>query len=167
MLDYKRQRNMGLSFYDQRDLVRAYNCEKVWGCDVQPACDNGGFRDRLCNCVCPMGYDGATCSRRTVPANADQLRSKCSVVLRSQSTFTLADIGLLHDGGTFYACDLTLVSPGCMRPLIQVNTSSLRPLRTETNMDLQVSVRSGAVRCFVTLERTHFAGRSMTHYMNI
>ena len=140
ILDYKRHRDMGLSFYDQRDLVRAYQCDKAWGCTELPACQNGGFRDRLCNCVCPLGFGGSACEKRTLPADHDTLLSNCSVVLRSQAAFTLAEIGLLYDGGSFYACDMTLVPPGCMRPLVQVNTSSLRPLRTYRNFDILVGL---------------------------
>ncbi|XP_043230778.1 uncharacterized protein LOC122386063 [Amphibalanus amphitrite] len=136
IIDYKRQRDMGFSFYDHRDLVRAYDCERVWNCTDKEPCANGGFHDRLCKCVCPPGYGGDTCTRRTWPAEGDPLRSNCSVKLRSQSTFTLAEIGLQYDGSSFYACDLTLMPPGCMRPLILVNTSSLRPLRSRKNSDL-------------------------------
>ena len=149
MLDYKRQRSMGLSFHDQRDLVWAYGCQEVWGCGGRPACENGGFRDRRCRCVCQLGFGGEMCSERTLASDEDPLTSNCSTLLRSQSSFTLAEIGLEFDGSTFYACDVTLVPPGCMRTLLQVNTSSLRPLKTETNLDYVVrsaSVWSGPGR---------------------
>ena len=89
--------------------------------------------------MCPLGLGGDSCSERTLPPDEDPLRSNCSAQLRSQASFTLADIGLrFDDKATFYACDVTLVPPGCMRTLIEVNTSSLRPLKTESNPDFKV-----------------------------
>ena len=132
---------MGFSFYDKRDLVRAYGCQEAWGCTGGDTCENGGFRDRHCRCVCPPGFRGEACSQR-VRTDDDRLASTCSTLLRSQATFTLAEIGLRRAKKPFYACDITVVPPGCMRTLIQVNTSSLRSLKSSGPVsDYDVSPR--------------------------
>ena len=50
----------GLEFYDIQDVTDAYHCADH--CTNPPACQNGGFVNFQCICVCPDGLTGATCT---------------------------------------------------------------------------------------------------------
>lgn len=136
VIDHKRYNGLGMSFYDKVALNGAYQCSRLVNCTSNVQCTHGGYVNANCECVCPPSRKGQTCSSSRYPSGVDALESECTVFVNNPQVFTLQDIGLTEGNFLFYACDMTVKSPACMRPMIQVNTSSLDPLRSEDNPDL-------------------------------
>ncbi|XP_069106937.1 MAM and LDL-receptor class A domain-containing protein 1-like [Argopecten irradians] len=59
-LDFLANSAVGLTFYDVKDITAAYQCTS--GCAVKN-CQNGGFQDHTCNCLCPPGLTGTLCDQ--------------------------------------------------------------------------------------------------------
>ncbi|XP_033726709.1 MAM and LDL-receptor class A domain-containing protein 1-like [Pecten maximus] len=51
-----------LTFYDVKDITDAYGCTENCGTDI-PTCENGGFIDHSCSCLCPATLSGDDCSQ--------------------------------------------------------------------------------------------------------
>ncbi|XP_033726981.1 MAM and LDL-receptor class A domain-containing protein 1-like [Pecten maximus] len=59
-LDFLANSADGLTFYDIKDITAAYQCTS--GCSIK-SCQNGGFQDHTCNCLCPDGLKGDLCEQ--------------------------------------------------------------------------------------------------------
>lgn len=53
------RRQQGLTFRDRRKINHLYQCDAA--CDSKPLCENEGFVDQTCKCVCPPNTEGTNC----------------------------------------------------------------------------------------------------------
>ncbi|XP_066264750.1 blastula protease 10-like [Branchiostoma lanceolatum] len=84
-----------LSFYDIKLANMMYNCGA--NCNVQPACESGGYVGPQCTCACPVGLTGDTCG-------SVDTSSGCGGVLQGDSgTFTSPNFPSNYDDNT--QCD--------------------------------------------------------------
>ncbi|XP_035662897.1 protein SpAN-like isoform X1 [Branchiostoma floridae] len=88
----KRER---LSFYDIKLANEMYNCGA--NCNVQLACESGGYVGPQCTCACPVGLTGDTCG-------SVDTSSGCGGVLQGdRGTFTSPNFPSNYDDNT--QCD--------------------------------------------------------------
>ncbi|VDH92906.1 Hypothetical predicted protein [Mytilus galloprovincialis] len=59
-LNFLTEQTRNLTFYDIQDITDTYQCTK--DCSEPPVCENGGFVDFQCQCLCPEGLKGPTCT---------------------------------------------------------------------------------------------------------
>ncbi|KAF0295867.1 Blastula protease 10 [Amphibalanus amphitrite] len=73
MLNYHFYADQLQSHYDLYVVNLVYGCDKVWedACAKNgkhtPKCKNFGYVGKKCECICPVGYEGTTCEKKTGP----------------------------------------------------------------------------------------------------
>ncbi|XP_069105545.1 uncharacterized protein [Argopecten irradians] len=60
-LEFLAGRSQKLTFYDIKDITEGYSCTDNCGSNT-PVCQNGGFVDHTCDCICPGDLTGNDCS---------------------------------------------------------------------------------------------------------
>ncbi|XP_064639272.1 uncharacterized protein LOC135494889 [Lineus longissimus] len=94
MLQHEKYDNLGmgarlaregnyLSFRDVKTLSSHFECENVDSLCALTDCDNGGYVDASCECICPRGLNGTTCQ---MVAKKNLLPSTCGNVTKATQT---------------------------------------------------------------------------------
>ncbi|XP_021364299.1 uncharacterized protein LOC110457377 isoform X2 [Mizuhopecten yessoensis] len=114
-----------LTFYDIKDITSSYRCSEKCGTG-SPICQNGGFVDQTCGCLCPAGLDGTDCSQVVT----DPVCGGTIDVTTGPKTIESPNYPQNYDAGT----DCAWLAKGPTGKLIQLTINSLNlPYNTNDN----------------------------------
>nr|XP_053651473.1 blastula protease 10-like [Cherax quadricarinatus] len=124
---WKQESSRGLSHRDKLLANTVYGCLDQWlaQCNLnRNPCENEGYLDQACTCVCPPGTTGRTCQIIT-GGYYDHLKSPCSQDVTYPTILTSPDYPNNYDPDTW--CVYRLEAPECQAPQVEVLDFQLGP----------------------------------------